>query len=94
VGIRPGDRSGHKFLDIILSSNCLSISIVEFAVCEEAPSCCNQQERSPFNNEMNYIMISWHFSAVTVSEKKIGFTICLRDIAHQQPIFWECSGTS
>jgi hypothetical protein len=75
--------------------NCLSISIVEFAVCEEAPSCCNQQERSSsFNNEINYIMISWHFSAVTVSEKNIGLTICLRDIAHQQPIFWEYSGTS
>jgi hypothetical protein len=90
-----GDRGGHKFLDIILpSKNCLSMSIVEFAVCELAPSCCNQQKRSSFNNEINCIMISWYFSAVAVSEKIIGPTIRLRDIAHQQPIFWECSGTS
>jgi hypothetical protein len=33
-------------------------------------------------------MISWYFSAVTVSEKNIGLTIRLRDIAHQQPISW------
>jgi hypothetical protein len=31
-------------------------------------------------------MISWHFSAVTVSEKNIGPTIRLGDIAHQQPV--------
>jgi hypothetical protein len=69
-------------LDIILSSqNCLSISTVEFAVCEVVPSCCNQQKRfSSFNNEINCIMISWYFSAVTVSEKIIGPTIRLRGI--------------
>jgi hypothetical protein len=42
-GVRSGDRFGHKFLDIILpSKNCLSISIVEYAVCEVAPSCCKK----------------------------------------------------
>jgi hypothetical protein len=42
-------------------------------VCKVGPSCCNQQKRSSsFNNEINCIMISWYFSAVTVSEKSIG----------------------
>jgi hypothetical protein len=60
-----------------------------------APSCCNQQIRSSsFKNEINCIKISCYFSAVTVSEKNIGPTIRLWDIAHQQQIFWECSGTS
>jgi hypothetical protein len=40
------------------------------------------------------LIISWYFSEVTVSEKNIGPTIRFRDIAHQQPIFCECSGTS
>jgi hypothetical protein len=39
-------------------------------------------------------MISCYSSEVAVSEKHIGLTIRLRDTAHQQPIFWECSGTS
>jgi hypothetical protein len=39
-------------------------------------------------------MISSYFSAVTVSESNIGPTIHLRDIAHQQPIFRQCCGTS
>jgi hypothetical protein len=87
-------------LEIAVATNfwilsCLSISIVEFAVCEVAPFCCNQQKRSSsFNNEISRIMISWYFSAVTVSEKNIRPRIRLRDIAHQQSIFWECSGTS
>jgi hypothetical protein len=59
--------------DIILSSkNCLTISIVEFAVCEAAPSCCNQQKRSSsFNNEINCSVISCYSSEVAVSEKNI-----------------------
>jgi hypothetical protein len=39
-------------------------------------------------------MISWYFSAVTVSEKNIGPKIRLQDIANKQSIFWEGSGTS